>query len=80
MTQQQHDTIRATIIARSNKLGLTGYGIWKLVHAEYPDSKMDLSTVNRYLSGRVSLNSRYVSQICAVLDLELVPRKKARKS
>jgi len=80
MTQQQHDTILAAIIARSNKLGLTGYGILKLVHAKFPESKLNLSTVGRYIRGDVSTSSMNVSQICTVLGLELVPRKKARKS
>jgi len=79
MTQQQHDTIRETIISRADKLALTAYAIWKLVHAEFPESKLNLSTVGRYMRGDVSTSSQNISQICAVLGLELVPRKKARK-
>jgi hypothetical protein len=62
------DTLRDTIIARAQLLGLTAYAIAKRCSGEQTP---DPDTVKRYLSGRVSLNSRYVSQMCDVLGLEL---------
>ena len=62
------DTIRTTIIARAEQLGLTAYAIAK-------KAELDPQTVKRYLSERCSLNSRYVSQICEVLDLNLTVKK-----
>ena len=58
------DTIRNAIIARADQLGLTAYAISKAAN-------LDPQTVKRYLAGRASLNSRYVSAICEVLGLEL---------
>ncbi len=65
------DHIRETIIDRAQKLGLTAYAIAKQCSGERTP---DPDTVKRYLSRRVSLNSRYVAQICEVLGLELQPR------
>ena len=66
------DTLRTTIIARAESLGLSAYAIAQ-------QAEMDPQTVKRYLSERCSLNSRYVSQICSVLGLELKPSKRVRK-
>ena len=71
------DTIRETIIARAESLGLTSYAIAKLCVGE---KTPDPDTVRRYLTGAVSLNSRYVSQICEVLGLELREKKAAKRS
>lgn len=70
------DTIRETIIARAETLGLTAYAIAKQCVGE---KTPDPDTVKRYLSGVVSLNSRYVSQICDVLGLELRPKGRRKK-
>lgn len=66
------DTLRTTIIARAASLNVTAY--WISQQAE-----LDPQTVKRYLSERCSLNSRYVSQICDVLGLELKPAKRTAK-
>jgi hypothetical protein len=71
------DTLRETIIARAENLGLTSYAIAKLCTGE---KTPDPDTVRRYLTGAVSLNSRYVSQICEVLGLELRAKKAAKRS
>lgn len=63
------DNIRDTITARANQLGLTAYAIGR-------ETGIDPGTVRRYLTGRCSLNSRYVSAICEVLGLELKPSKR----
>ena len=60
------DRLREVIAARAESLGLTAYAIG---HA----SDIDPGTVKRYLTGRCSLNSRYVSTICELLELELRP-------
>ena len=66
------DHIRETIIAQAETLGLTAYAIAKQCVGE---KTPDPDTVKRYLNGAVSLNSRYVSQICDVLGLELREKK-----
>jgi hypothetical protein len=66
------DHIRDTIIARAETLGLTAYAIAKQCEGE---KTPDPDTVKRYLNGAVSLNSRYVSQICDVLGLALREKK-----
>ena len=66
------DPIRETITARAEQLGLTAYAIAKRC-------EMSPEAVKRYLTGRCSLNSRYVSAICEVLGLELRPVKKGHK-
>lgn len=63
------DSIRDTITARADQLGLTAYAIGR-------ETGIDPGTVRRYLTGRCSLNSRYVSAICDVLGLELKPTKR----
>jgi hypothetical protein len=70
------DSIRQTIIARASQLGLSAYAIAKAIHEATGTTSPDVGTVKRYLNGTVSLNSRYVSQICDVLDLELTKKKK----
>lgn len=68
------DVIQATIARRAAELGMTAYAI-----AEAIEDGPNHSTVKRYLDGRCALNSRYVSAICGVLDLELRPQAKRRK-
>ena len=63
------DRIRDVVSAQADRLGLTAYAIGQL-------ADLNPNTVKRYLTGRCSLNSRYVSKICDVLDLEL--RSKAK--
>ncbi len=58
------DPIRDVVSAQAEKLGLSAYAIAQL-------TEIDPGTVKRYLTGRCSLNSRYVSKICGVLNLEL---------
>ena len=67
------DPIRDVVSARAEKLGLTAYAIGQL-------TDIDAGTVKRYLTGRCSLNSRYVSRICAALELELKPIKLAKQT
>ena len=74
------DTIRETIIARAETLGLTAYAIAKAIHESTGSTSPDVGTVKRYMTGVVSLNSRYVSQICDVLGLELTVKKRKRKT
>lgn len=66
------DTIRDRITARADQLGLTAYAIGR-------ETGIDPGTVRRYLTGRCSLNSRYVSQICDVLGLELQEKKQTKR-
>lgn len=63
------DSLRDTIIAQAESLGLTAYAVAR-------EAQLDPQTVKRYMSKKVSLNSRYVSQICEVLGLELRPKRK----
>lgn len=74
------DTIRETIIARAATLGLTAYAIAKSIQEATGSTSPDVGTVRRYMNGVVSLNSRYVSQICDVLGLELRPKRTKPKS
>lgn len=69
------DTIRDTIVARAKALDLTAYAVAKQCVGE---KTPDPDTVKRYFTGAVSLNSRYVSQICEALGLEL-KSKRGRK-
>ncbi len=73
------DTIRETIIARAETLGLTAYAIAKQCVGEEGETTPDPDTVRRYMTGAVSLNSRYVSQIADVLGLELRRKTRRRK-
>jgi hypothetical protein len=63
------DTIREVISVRAQERGLTAYAIGKA-------TDIDPDTVRRYLTGRCALNSRYVSAICSLLELELRPMEK----
>lgn len=63
------DKIRDTVSAQAEKLGLTAYALGQM-------TEIDPGTIKRYLTGRCSLNSRYVSKICDALNLEL--RDKAK--
>lgn len=65
------DSIRETITARADYLGLTAYAV-----AKQCDPPIDPGTIKRYFAGRRTLNSRYVSAICKVLGLELRPCRK----
>lgn len=73
------DRIRESIIVQAEKLGMTAYAIAKQCAGEEGETTPDPDTVKRYLSGVVSLNSRYVSQICDVLGLELRVRGRRKK-
>jgi len=66
------DSIRETIASRAETLGLTAYAIGQ-------KAEIDPGTVKRYLTGRCSLNSPYVSAICDVLGLELKPKSKTKR-
>lgn len=72
------DTIREAIIARAETLGLTAYAIAKQCVAKDDGPTPDVGTVKRYMSGVVSLNSRYVSQIADVLGLEMRPKRRKK--
>ena len=65
------DTIRETIATRAETLGLTAYAIGK-------QTGIDPGTVNRYLTGKCALNSRYVSGICDFLGLVLTVAKTSK--
>ena len=65
------DTIRDKVIARASALGLTAYALAK-------QADLDPGTVKRYMSGAVSLNSRYVSLLCKILELELTVKPDAK--
>ena len=60
------DKICQVISARAEERGLSAYAIGKA-------TDIDPDTVRRYLTGRSALNSRYVSAICSLLELELRP-------
>lgn len=60
------DTIRETIIARAEQLGLTAYAI-----SQQCGGSPNPEAVKRYLTERCHLGSQYVSKICDVLGLEL---------
>ncbi len=64
------DAIRDTVSARADQLGFTANAI-SVRLGGHPTPQ----AVRRYLTGRCSLNTRYVSRICSVLRLELRPRK-----
>lgn len=66
------DTHQRVIAARAETLGLSAYAIAQ-------SAELDPQTVKRYLTGRSSLNSRYVSRICEVLGLELRHKKRGAK-
>jgi len=63
------DWIRETVAARAESLGLTAYAIGQ-------QAELDPGTVKRYLEGRCALNSRYVSRVCDVLGLVVLPGKR----
>jgi hypothetical protein len=73
MTQDAtQDTIRDAIVARVKKLGLTPYAL-----SQRCEGKPGIEAIRRYLLGRVSLNSLYVSRLCGVLGLELTVAEKS---
>jgi ribosome-binding protein aMBF1 (putative translation factor) len=64
------DHLQSVITARAETLGLSAYEIAKRC-GESPNKE----AVRRYLTGRCSLGSAYVSKICDVLGLELRAKK-----
>lgn len=58
-----HDPLRIAIVKRALELDLTAYAIAKMCKPDGPDS----DSVKRYFTGRIALNSRYVSLILEVL-------------
>ena len=68
------DRIRDAVSARADELGLTAYAISRLCGGS-PSPE----ATKRYLTGRCSLNTRYVSAICEVIGLELKPSKSRTK-
>jgi len=70
-----NDFIQRRIASRAETLGMTAYAIAKAI-AKANNKGPTEETVKRYLAGRSALNSRYVSAICRVLDLDLVPLEK----
>jgi hypothetical protein len=65
----EQDTIREAVAKRAAKLKLTAYAISKQL-AGIPSQE----SIKRYMSGRSSLSTKYVSRICEVLGLEVRPR------
>jgi hypothetical protein len=68
------DNLQSTIAARAESLGLSAYEISKRC-----EDSPNKEAVRRYLTGRCSLGSAYVSKICGVLGLELRVGKKSKK-
>jgi hypothetical protein len=68
------DVIQATIARRAAEMRMTAYAI-----SEAIENGPSHATAKRYLDGRCSLNSRYVSQICEVLGLELRQKRRRKK-
>ena len=67
------DWIQEMVAARASERGLTAYAIAK-------EAGLDPNTVKRFLDGRCSLNSGYVSKICDVLGLVVRPGKRQGRS
>jgi hypothetical protein len=65
----EQDTIREAVVQRAAELELTAYAISKQLEG-VPSQE----SIKRYLSGRSSLSTKYVSRICEVLRLEVRPR------
>jgi hypothetical protein len=70
------DTIRDQIIRRAKKLNMRAIDVARECVDADGGTVPDVGTVRRYFAGIVSLNSRYVSQICDVLGLELRVKRK----
>jgi hypothetical protein len=68
------DNLQSTIAARAESLGLSSYEI-----SQRCDGSPNKEAVRRYLTGRCSLGSAYVSKICSVLGLQLRVAKKSKK-
>ena len=64
------DTIRSTIIARAEQLGLTANAI-----SVRCGGSPNPEATRRYVTERCHLGSQYVSKICEVLGLELRVKK-----
>jgi hypothetical protein len=71
------DFIQRRIASRAETLGMTAYAIAKAIAKANKKGPTE-ETVKRYLAGRSALNSRYVSAICRVLELDLVPIERRR--
>ena len=69
MIDIEKDMIREAVAQRAAELNLTAYAISKQLEG-VPSQE----SVKRYLSGRSSLSTKYVSRICEVLGLEVRPR------
>lgn len=66
MTNHEQDMIRKAVAQRAEELNLTAYAISKQLEG-VPSQE----SVKRYLSGRASLSTKYVSRICEILGLEV---------
>lgn len=64
------DTIHAAIKSQVDALGLSAYAV-----AERCGGSPNKEAVKRYLEGRASLTSAYLSRLCEALGLEI---KKAK--
>jgi hypothetical protein len=69
------DHLQSVISARAESLGLSSYEISKRC-----EGSPNKEAVRRYLTGRCSLGSAYLSKICGVLGLELRVAKKSKKT
>jgi hypothetical protein len=65
------DKIRGAVRIRAEGLRLTAYAISKQLGG-VPSQE----SIKRYLCGRSSLSTKYVSRICEVLELEVRPKRK----
>jgi hypothetical protein len=67
------DKIREAIALRAAQRELTAYAIAKQLEG-VPSEE----SIKRYLTGRCSLSTKYVSRICDVLGLEIRPASSKR--
>ena len=72
------DPIRRALIDRAKKLKCNSVDIARECVATDGGATPDITTVRRYFSGLVSLNSRYVSQVAEVLGMEMRVKPKPR--
>lgn len=73
------DQIRETIMARATELGLTAYGLVLACVAKYGEKAVSEDAVKRYFNDETSLKSKYISQLCDVLSLQLTPVKRTKR-
>ena len=73
------DTIREIVMARADELGLSANGVMLACVALYGEKAVSTDAVKRYFNDQTSLKSKYLSQICEVLSLQLTPVKRTKR-